>query len=276
MGMYGGNRLTRGVVGGGGGPPAPTGYDYGSPAGAGGTDGGGTVVAQWIFDEATGNAVDEVNSVSCAPSSATAWAYGIPTDDYFLAGATGMYSPAPGIKLSNGNAAVAALDLGTDNFVVEIIARPVNIFNLGGGTNPHLIGWQGASGATGFNFLYSAITASPNVSFTLVASDLTSRTITWTNPHAGASPFTTYAWSKWRIIVARAANSGSGSVEVVYNGTSWGAVNFSSGLSGKDVNCSGVNLFGRWDAFRNTSGILGEIRVTKGTTTANSGGPNGG
>lgn len=106
-----------------------SGFLYGSPAGEGGVDGGGTPVAQWLFDESSGNIVDEVSGATLQPGSFFTPVYN--------QGASGDFSQlAPGIQLVGRGfytaSAISGTSPGTGSFVIEWTALRAN--QVGAGT----------------------------------------------------------------------------------------------------------------------------------------------
>jgi hypothetical protein len=288
MGMYGGNRLTRGVVGGGGGPAPVTGYDYGSPAGAGGTDGGGTVVAQYIFTEdldvdtfadQSGNGITLTNNVTASVNQIKRLDF----RDYsplFVGGARLNWRDI--YDFFGNTSPGTALYAGAGDFVIEWVGRfdnrPGVAYNYGPGPAGNTSCWpwdtRAANTSPGIA-LNITPAATGNVVVTVVANDGTSVTLTWTNPFAGAAPWQNSigTTAKWRLVCDRTANT----VEVFYNGTTLTSKSIAA-LGTKSIDCGRMTLWSRYDR---SSGAMvgftyGEWRMTVGTTTANSGGPNGG
>lgn len=248
-------------------------YKYGWPGDITNTEESG-VVAQWLFEESGSNVVDVVNNITLTPSSSTVMAYGVSTLDYSNNMTKGIYLPAPSQKFTNGNVEVPEMVAGTNDIVIEMIIKIMNVVNLGGGTSPHFFSTVGGAGKTGIIMLYSSLAANATMTTTIVTTDGTTYSINFFDLHSGQSPFSTFGWYKYRMVIDRSANSGNGTITMYVNGVSLASSNLTLGT--KEIGCSGVNIGGRSDNFRNSNMILKEFRYSIGNKTNNSGGPNGG
>ena len=262
-GAYGGNRLNRGPQGSSG--PVGylgNGYDYGSPAGAGGTDGGGTVVAQWTFEEASGDAIDAVGGIS-VPAAGT-----IPRQ---------MITPQ--FKLNSSGAGIdgirftsttdhAALAPGTSSFVLE--SSCIKNCWVESPSEHFLVDTRdgGATSGMALSIFYDG-----TINFYITATDGSTATAVWVSAWTTRT-LPTDGILKFRISVNRAVSPAT--AVCVYNGTTLATKTLTAITTLKSIGSTGVNLGGRYDVNRGLFGILKEVRLITGTTTANSGGPGGG
>ena len=229
-----------------------TGYSYGWPSG--GTS-ESDVAAQWIFDEASGNITDEVNSIVLTAR------YGPMT---YEVAATGAYAGlSPGISFPGNptygdfknTSPVAAVAVGTNDFVLETwIEIDTHV------DSARLYKDMGNSGTTGIDFYWSGST---QFTYQLKADDTTTVYGTFTIPN-NAGDSTPH---KWRLAADR-----SGNMEMFVDGTSMGTIDI-SGVDGKTISSYAPQIGDDGFSLKST---LYELRLTIGNATNNSGGPNGG
>lgn len=244
------------------GPATPAGYAYGSPSGAGGSTGGGTVVAQWIFEEASGDAVDAVNSISVGTNGTC---QRLMETDTFRAGTFGA---ATGQYKFTTNTDPTAMNLGTNSFVVEAWWIQ-NTWGTASEQFPFDFR-QTVSGTAGFAASFGS---DGTVLFYLEADDGSANSTFWASVFT-ADSIPVDGVQKMRFIVDR--SGANATITLVYNGTTFATKNFGLITSALTISPTAVNLGGRYDNFRNVYGIMKQVWVVSGTTTANSGGPNGG
>lgn len=264
----------------------PTKYDYGwlkyggSRSGSGGSSGyvagypadgplEPDVVAQWLFDEASGSIVDEVSGITLANDMASA---------VYNETATGLFaSLSPGIKAaySVGEApaqfikstATSSLDIGASTSVTIESYFKVTRNNA----SPPFWGfitYDNAGEAANLLSLYVYTnTASNNLAFYVRASDNTAKFAEFTVPQA-----TLYDGNihKIRAVWDRGANT----MEVFFDGSSVGSVD-ASGLSGKTLTCNKIRTHGIWLSEQGSDLTIYSLRVSHNATN-NSGGPGGG
>lgn len=239
--------LNRGLGGGGG---AGTVYNYGYPAyGSLEPD----VSAQFLFDEASGNIVDEVSGLTLTAAG---------TSTYSVT-ASGSYSGiSPGITTGNSKyfskAADATLDFGTSNFTIEF--------------------WGSTSDATGPNYIMSFYDAT-NKGIELTYNTMTQILVFYIEATDGTSVFNSTTWSsinandgtphKFRFVATR-----TGSIVLYVDGVSKGSINIST-LSGKTVKAGAIKMAERQSLGQGWKGTCYEYRQSLNNTN-NSGGPNGG
>jgi len=226
-----------------------SGYEYGWPS-------GGTlesdVVAQWLFDEAAGNIVDEV-----VPTTLTA-AGGAATYSQTL---SGLYAGiSPGIDFNNvayfeKAGADANHDIGTNDFTFEAwfrrddAARYAVMDTLGGGNGWDVEFLNSNSGEDVFLFLDPATQQSITIRMTSAFND--------GDPHK-----------------ARWVGDRSGNAELFIDGVSQGTGDI-SGSDGEAITCGNLTVGARVGGLRPFNGVLYELRHSNNATN-NSGGPNGG
>ena len=236
-----------GVKSGGGG----AGYHYGWPA-------GGTsepnVVAQWIFDEASGNIVDEVTGITLA-------AVGSPT---FTQTVTGLYAGiSPGIaypaSTQHSNATPDASTYpGTGDFTIEWWASTTTA------TNGYTFAWIAAVGAKGVYNNTNFLTGVAAIAVRSTDSTVVAKNFTMTAGYADGNPH------KFRLVCTRAAN-----MELFQDGVSLGTQALTT-LIGKTIEFEGMTLGGfTGSPTFEMDGTLYEWRLSLNATN-NSGGPGGG
>lgn len=219
------------------------------------------VAAQWVFDEASGNIVDEVAGLSLTPAG---------TQTYSVAGGAGLYADLnPGITCLNfnsyfDNAADTSLALGTSDFVLEVWFSATTLRN----GCPWFSTGDNTGDEDGFALYY---TTGNNIALWLRATDstLVSSSVNVTTPADMADG------SLHKI---RAAGTRSGNCAIYVDGTLAGNIDIST-LSGKTVSAyhAAVNTWyaGGAGITEHTATYYG-VRLTIGNATNNSGGPGGG
>lgn len=271
MSMYGGNRLNRGPIGSA--PPDPAllvnAFDYGAPAGAGGTDGGGTVAFQLTFQGASGALVDEVSGITLTSSYHTPATpvYQVPFGKEYSTNhlqGFGFRNPGVGTRFEN-TSAQATMAIGTGDAVFEMI--------LSWRFQSH-VGWHfnctdGAAPTQGYRFYMNANGAHDT---RLQATDgtLVNRVGSVT-PVLNDKSFGQGGWGKVRFVIDRTAAMAYFYVNGVLL-DSWSIAT----LAAKSIPCPQVAWGSNWGSTANSVGRYAEVRLTLGTTTANSGGPGNG
>lgn len=236
--------------GGNGGGEAPP-YSYGWPS-------GGTyepdVVAQWLFDEASGNIVDEVAGIAMVPSNG-------PT---YSVAATGVWAGvSPGITMTHASwqgfkaaGAVAALNLGTSDFVLEIVgtldsdAYPKWAFSDIDGA---LVGW----------YAHVRYTGNTTAHVYIKADDATVAEGSFVYP---VTPVGDGVIHKWRF-----AGNRSGTLELFFDKTSLGTIDISA-LVGSAVTSKIPCVGMRSNTDYPFGGTMYECRLTIGNCTNQSSG----
>lgn len=234
---------------------APLAYHEGYPA----YTGGGTqpdVALQWIFDEASGNIVDEVAGV-------TLTANGSPTYSQTVSGVYAGLSP--GITGNSGYFRKAGTTaegvIGTGDATIEVWYEQAVV----SGTKYMFACTDDSDGDKGYSATIRTEAGTESVALWLKATDGTTVTSTWTfNPATSGEP------SKMRFVINRA----TGLATLYHNGASKGDVDISS-LAGKTIICEDMEMFGVAGAVLQMVGKLYEWRLSLNATN-NSGGPNGG
>lgn len=234
-------------------------YGYGHPTDTSGTAGGGTVSLQFLFDESSGNIVDEANSVTLTANG---------TPDYSVAAASPWSLITPGIKLNDvvsdwfsKTTATAQADLTTNGvieFVVSLDAFGVAeymLFNTYNGTDGYQAGIQ--TGASDGRISYY-IEASDGTVVSGVLGNNLNDTMTDNLLH------------KFRFVFDL-----DGNLEIFFEGSSLGTASLTT-LSGKSVLGNRLDLGSNQVAGVLYHGNFASFRLTQGTTTANNGGPGGG
>lgn len=261
VGELGGDGGQRTLAGRGGGGCSCT-YSYGSPTGAPPCQTTElNVAAQWLFDEGSGNIVDEVGGVSLAAS-------GIPT---YSETASGDFSClSPGISYNDfiehrKLTATASLDIGTSDFVIEEVFKYAGgaydfaryLWSLMGQASATAIGCVGfRSSSTGFRCIF-------------VADDTTTVDTTFTISATAYDDATTFH-------KARLKGDRNGNWEFLLDGVSGGTAAMSA-ADGKAQTNAGIRLPGQFNGGGNSlNGTVLEYRLTVGNNTNNSGGPGNG
>lgn len=228
-------------------------YSYGWPA-------GGTsepnVVAQWLFDEASGNIADEVAAI--AGTSAGTLTYNVAAG-----GVWGKLSP--GITSGGGYFSVAqtvTLDLDLDDAVFEWVAA---IESAGGSSLHHFFDFATGTNSRGMKSYYDS--TGDDLYLILKGESDTQATMSFLN----IGNFNDDTIHKWRISVDRSGN-GELFVDGVSKGTS-----AASALALENVkHYAGKILRHNSQASWYVDGTAYELRITIGNATNNSGGPGGG
>jgi len=249
---------------------SPTVYDYGYPAG----NGGGVepdVLAQWIFNEASGVILDQAGSVDLKPTvvGSAGLSYSVPI---------GYSDPtlekvSPGIfflsRVSNGyylESSDTTLAPGTGDFTIEWIAQYVNKNNLQ--STGAIFSTVNNSIEQGLYFYYdNCQSATCRFEMYLKAKD---GTLFYLAGNIATNPFTDMKIHKHRIVLDRAGDAQYYIDGVLQLSGSMGAVvgkNFpASQLHALAVTTSGLNTL---------CATMFELRVS-GNARNNSGGPGGG
>lgn len=251
------------IQGGGGATP----YDYGWPAG--GTSESG-VLSQWIFNEASGNILDQVGSIDLTPTQvgATSYiAYNV-TIGHQDAAYSGV---SPGVYVLNrtSNSWVflssdTTLAPGTGSMVIEWVSQYLPRNNAQ--SDATILYTCNNSINQGLYFYYDSISTTPRFNFYIRTADavtFSSATALTTNPFD-------MKIHKHRVVLNRAGNA-----EYFIDGVSQASTSMAA-IAGKTINCSQVILMGATTSAVNTlAGTLYEMRISSGTSN-NSGGPGGG
>ena len=247
-----GNRGTlrvRGNIGG-------TGYFYGYPA-HGSLE--PNVAAQWLFDEASGDIVDEVSGITLADS-------GSPT---YNNAHTGLFAGlSPGIAMVNANpptgyfskaGADSNLDIGTGDFTVEAWVTNTVAFN-----GQRIIDCRSAATDIGWELRYQG-----------GADQIVFYILTATTERAIAMSVTS-AMKDGNEHKIRVKGTRAGNLEMFYDGASLGTATLGT-LVGQSVVCNNIFVASQHSQapFSGWSGQLLELRVSMNATN-NSGGPGGG
>ncbi len=225
-------------------------YNYGLPAGD--RDSATGVVAQWLFDEASGSIVDEVSSITLPEVGTASYSTAVVGDFVCL---------TPGITTNSGNfglgSAVSSVDPGTQDFVWEWVAQRTS------GTGTQITyesdrlngqGWQAfhVNATSWRDFMKTDEGTTIDKAFTIT--DVT-----------GDS-----AYHKYRVTFDRDGNE-----EVFLDGVSQGTASISAG-DGENFSTKTLSVGGGETGASKYQGIFLEYRHTNGRLDANSGGPGGG
>ena len=235
-----------------GGEPA---YDYGWPS-------GGTsepnVAAQWLFDEGSGNIVDEVSGITLV-------AQGTPDYSQAITGSFAGLSPGIGLTATTERfvkgSAEASLNL-TGAFVIEAVVD----HQTPADTNSYLFStWDGvATDQQGVGILYNAVAK-------VLTLFMKSETNVIVNSGFAGAVDLNDGPHKLRI-----AGTLGVSAECFVDGVSKSSVSLAT-LSGETVAAHDVTAGGYAFSTNNTwGGDIYELRITVGNATNNSGGPGGG
>lgn len=238
-------------------------YEYGHPSGGSEES---NVAAQWIFDESSGSVVDEVNSISLAPGAATSM-------DYEQA-VTGVWENLSPAMLGNSTvdymvnaSAQPDLDIGTGDAVIEFVMSTTSTDNT-----DTLFSCKDASNNKGYELKITGKNAALGWQFRATSEDETTLNANMT----GSNSWNDGSLHKLRLVLDRTA----GTVKIFLDGSEEvsGGV---SGLAGKSLKCNGFYLFsgvtsGPFQSAGLDQAEIAEMRFSIGTTTNNSGGPNGG
>lgn len=229
-------------------------YQYGYPTG---TKVESNVSAQWLFDEASGDIVDEVGSITCTKVN-TGQTYRVDTSAYspiMEYGITTVFNTG-----WRYNGVVAALAPGTDDWVIEIVFKYPSA-----DTGGDWIDTRDPDSVDVGGFQLTGSTTTKGIVLSVTADDGTFITRSFT-----ASAQTLGAWAKVRCVVNRAGNC-----ETFFNGVSLGTLTMST-VAGKNVPAHGCSVGIRSNAINTMIGTYNELRVSVGTITNNSGGLGGG
>lgn len=245
----GGNDLCVGTATESGTPPVP--YDYGWPSG--GTSESG-VTAQWIFDEASGNIVDEVGGVTLVPA-------GTITYNVIVTDTWANLSPGCTIAAAsrfNKNTDTPSLSPGTSAIVVEWVSALTNAV-AATGDYAIIFSIDSDTGTRGFT-IYQQY---DNATTTLIDIHGTSgnRNLSWTIPDVRDGVI-----RKWRWVYNPTTEKSS----LHINGVNYGEIDTSTIGS---ITAFHVGISNGSFAYR---GTIYELRYTLGNVAANSGGPGGG
>ena len=247
-------------------------YQYGSPSG-GTTE--PNVVAQWLFDEASGNIVDEVASRSLTQVGSPTYRQN--TSEYSSQMSLGIRcSPSATEAAFKIATPPTELNFGTSSGVIEWVARFDDVTGAGVGGATDGTFWDTRSGAaqSGINILLTSVNlATGGYQIQIIATDATTVTMNLTNPHAGAAPWISSIGvsHKWRLVVNRAANA-----QLFYDGVALGTPASLATLIGKSITSSAMGVATRYDTARPLDVTFNELRFTIGNITNNSGGPGNG
>jgi hypothetical protein len=232
---------------------------YGWPSNSANPDSEPNVVAQWLFDESSGNIVDEVGGVSLAPNGTPDYSYD--SSSYSSAMPTGINLPATTESFTT-TVPQASMNLGTDDFVYEAV------INTNGATSASyrdgLSCWdRGGATLKGYYFWLQVSSNNLLLNWRMTAEDATSANGTI---NTGIAVNDTN-WHKVRVTGDR-----SGNLQIYVDGTLGGNASISS-LNTKTVNNYGVGIGA--DNNGQADGVFGytETRLTVGNITNNSGGP---
>jgi hypothetical protein len=223
-------------------------YNYGYPA-YGAVE--PNVIAQWLFDEPSGNIVDEVGAVTLTANGTPT--YGVVATGDFAGISPGIFFPAAASYFSNTS--TAAINIGTDDFVVEFW------FKKSDGSVYYIVDNRG--GGKGWAVYFDNGTTT----ITLRIIDAFDALYTFTC----TSAYNDGGEHKLRLVVDRSANA-----ELFLDGVSMGTNDISAtaafDLSG---NAASVNSLNAIPGSYGASYTIYELRVSKNLTN-NSGGPGGG
>lgn len=253
----------------GGSAATPT-YDYGYPAGTG----GGVqpdVVAQWIFNEASGDILDQVGSVDLTESSGVGGglSYRVPigyTDPNGEDMSPGLFVMSRATGGSQLVSTATSLGIGTGSATFEWVAQYTNKNNL---NSTGTIFYTCNNSITQGIYLYYDNCQSATCRFEIYMK-ATDGTLFYLAGNIAVNPFTDMQKHKHRVVLNRAGNAEYFIDGVLQLSGSMAAV------AGKDFPCSQVILMGA-----TTSGInqlcawITEFRMSLNATN-NSGGPGGG
>lgn len=255
-------RSTRTTIGGGGGggPAAPTPYSKGWPGDPTATV-EPNVVAQWLFEEASGNIVDSVAALSVTANGGTGIRYEVPATQYSTAYtksiAFDFIGSAARFSLT-GN--VPAVDFGTSDVVLEWVSNHTN-FDLGcvfDTTNGAFGQGFRAVQYVGFMrfFIANSVGTTSSWDVTLSPEDKTHRSGQWT---------------KHRVVFDRTLNN----IRYYCNGVLQNTRAIAS-FNTWTVNSQNLFIGATAASASRLPGALAVLRLTVGNSTNNMGGPNGG
>lgn len=230
-----------------------SGYHYGYPAYGPSEP---NVVAQWLFDEASGDIVDEVNAISVPVLGSPT--YGV-TEVGLWAGLS------PGIRMNGttqrfrNTSGSAFLNMGTSDFVSEWVASHDN-----SGQAYEIDWWTGGEDTAEPGVeVYSRFNAN---SFRISTRAGDGTQVIGSLSTSDQRDATT---RKYRLVGDRTANT----EELFIDGVSQGTISIAA-LSGKSLSSNSDIAVGA--ATFGLMGVIYELRHTIGNKTNNSGGPGGG
>jgi hypothetical protein len=251
-------RLRKG--GGGGAAPTPLLYDFGAPTGTGGDASAANVVAQWIFDETTGNIVDEVNSISLTPVNVGGIAYNL--NRYYTYLPPGGVRYGPSASFFRNTSVNSVLSPGTGDWTVEAVGT------FSGNNNGVLIDCRNPSDGKGWAVYI--LHGANRIAVEGIAEDGTA----YAAQTSAISGFQNWEliYTKIRVVHDRTA----GFAYIYYNGVLSGSLSIAA-VAGKTINAYEVRLANNYLENRGGGyvGHMKELRVSLNATN-NSGGPNGG
>lgn len=251
-----------------------SGYQYGYPTTPSPVE--PNVAVQFLFDEASGDIVDEVASLTLADS-------GSPTYSVAFSGAWSAMTPGIRCSPAAGESAFltttdpAALVLtGTTDAVIEFTARFDDAVDasVGGATTGYFLNMSDSAGAPGIAIsVVNAQSASSNIAMDVYEDGASGVNLVWVDPFSGAAPWVggNATPNKYRFAIDRTADT----VTLYIDGVSKGAKSIAA-ITGDTITPGQLKVGGRHDTFRPLDVTFTELRFTVGNKTNNSGGPGGG
>lgn len=214
------------------------------------------VVAQWLFDEASGDIVDEVGGITLTATGADL-TYAVPTTAYSAAMPTGISNSGTSYFTKAG--AESALNIGTASASIEFVlaadaAADGAVFDFRN---------DSATPTSGFSFSINRATAT--WTWQLVATDGT--TVTRSAATLPAS-VTSGGLCKHRLSIDRSYNR----VHYFINERFIDSTAIAT-LNGKSINCENIFLLRNATTAGSVTGALTEFRQSVGSCMTNSGGP---
>jgi hypothetical protein len=243
--------------------PEPTQYDYGWPAG--GTE-EPNVVAQWTFEETSGNIVDTVKGVELELTGSPNMNFGLsPTlfPEFFNISKGILYNETAYHMLAGAN---TDFDINTTNFVFEWIMYDTQTYN---GTTVFDV----TDAGTGRGYRFGTMGGSRQTFFYGRAEDDTtvSVSVNW-----GSTTNVPLDIRLKPVKFRLAGNWSTNLISVYVNSVLTGTINIST-LNGKDLKCYNLVVADEisHNNFKSLYGALNELRITIGNDTNDSGGPEG-
>lgn len=228
-------------------------YEYGAPSGAGGDGSSTGVVAQWIFDETSGDIVDEISSITLADQ-------GTPSYDNTITGDFSCLSPS--IDTSSGGftkaSGEATIDPGTSDFIMEWVATRDS------GTGNQIVFETDTSNNGGWQIFWNASATALRFFMRTDGPTTIDRTITFTDVTGDGE------YHKYRVTFDR-----DGNIEGFLDGVSQGTGDMSGGDGESFVSVT-VSIGQTSNNTLRYDGKFAGFRMTIGNLTNNSGGPGGG